>query len=234
MWQYLQISEALLAVIQIDQNLPENRNKTSVLKDEVALCEESGSGVQREVNNRRLKGGEIKPSNSLESGWKQWPIMHLASSSLKRERKAKAMRESSNSWRGILKNDWNLSAMWKQVANLNKIWLAGFHSNRYIAIKEATYPNKAVYYLQFWFRTTFSLEWEGQLWQGFFKVLYSLSTHSPSFLLFMFGLKLASTLTLNNTNNYNRYLCLSSTYFCTLITKSFLCWPWRQGKIQYF
>lgn len=37
--------------------------------------------------------------------------------------------------------------MWKQVANLNKIWLASFHSNRYIAIKEATYPNKAVYFL---------------------------------------------------------------------------------------
>lgn len=49
----------------IDQNLPENRNKTSVFKDEVALCEESGSGVLREVNNRRLKGGEMKSSNSL-------------------------------------------------------------------------------------------------------------------------------------------------------------------------
>lgn len=31
----------------------------------MALCEESGSGVQRKVKNRRLKGGEMKPSNSL-------------------------------------------------------------------------------------------------------------------------------------------------------------------------
>lgn len=31
----------------------------------MALCEESGSGVQTEVNNRRLKGGEMKPSGSL-------------------------------------------------------------------------------------------------------------------------------------------------------------------------
>lgn len=149
-----------------------------------------------------------------------------------RERKANAMRESYNSRRRILKHDWNLSAMSKKAAYLNKICMAHFHSNRYTAIKKKQLIPIKPCILCSSVSAEYSPsarggEWEGQLWQGFLKVLHSRSTHSPSFLLCMFGLKVTSNLTLNSTNNYNKYLYLSSIHLCTQITNSFLCCLWR-------
>lgn len=105
-----------------------------------------------------------------------------------REGKANAMKESYNSRRRILKHDWNLSAMWKKAAHLNKICTARFHSNRYTALKKKQLIQTKTCILS----SSVSMEHppsaragegQGQLWRGFLKVLYSQSTHSPSFLL---------------------------------------------------
>lgn len=74
----------------------------------MVLYEESGSGVEREVNNRRLKGGEMKPSNSLWKagiGRKQWLVMReILQVAAWREREKQKQREKATIADGEFKN----------------------------------------------------------------------------------------------------------------------------------
>lgn len=183
----------------------------------------------------------MKPSNSLWKARIQEETMannegSVLQAAAWREREKQKQREKAPIAEGEFKN---MTEIYQQCGSKQPIWikyawLAFVLTGTLLWKKQLSQTKKPCIFCR-------SAWGEHSLWNGkassdkaFSRFYTPRALTAPSFQSFMFGLKVTSTLTLNNTNNYNKYLCLSSIHLCTLITKSFLCWPWRQRKMESF